>query len=601
VWAIPLLQGVENWCQDECFGWRAKRASKAKVVVVGLDDATLAGLPKPLTFLSPELGEVIDFLHDRGAAAIAVDITVSEELDGFEGLKGEEFCRAASRAGNVVLPIYRAGGRVVRPLTAWRACASGLGLVEMSPDPDHFLRRQVLAGQAGDEDYYQLAVALLKAAGRVDDAQPDGELRVNGRLVPLEADGSVRVNFMGPPGTVEEVSFKDVLAARRGGPPPDASFADAVVVIGGTAAALGDWHATPFANGTLRTLWARTPALMSGPEFQAQLAAALDDGAFLTTPVWLSSLPWSVAMGGLLGAALSRLSLAQGAVLAITHHFGWKLVCLAAFWWAWWRVEMVPMLLTGGVCFTAAFAFRWRWLRRTFGAFKGESIARALEDDPEHRFRRGEERELTVLFADVRDFTTFSEAHQPREVVALLNAYFDAVVPVLEHFGGALNQYMGDGVMVLFGAPDARPDHAEQAIRAAIELVRRVHDLKPQWEALGMPEFQVGVGVHTGPAVVGAVGSQNRLDYTAIGDTTNIAARIEAANKVMKPQSEVLASAETVGKLSGPLKQRLGVAAEPEPIQVKGRRGAVTVYRVPVDQGPGAAIGPGRGGKGGDA
>jgi adenylate cyclase len=319
---------------------------------------------------------------------------------------------------------------------------------------------------------------------------------------------------------------------------------------------------------------------MSGPEIHANAVATLSDGAFITTPTWLGPLPLSLISGTLLGAALATLSLARGAALALTHHFGWKFFCLLAFWRGNLRIEVVSVLATGAVCFSAAFASRWWWLRRSFGVVKGEAIARALEADPGHLFRLGQERELSVLFADIRSFTMFSETHSPREVVALLNAYFDAVVPILERNGGVLSQYMGDGVIVLFGAPDVQPDHAIRAVRSAVELVDRVHSLAPRWSELGCPEFRVGVGVNTGVAVVGAVGSRKRLDYTAIGDTINIAARVEGANKDLG--IEVLITAATFARLLLPDRARLGVVAYPEKVRVKGKGHEVSLYRVEV-------------------
>src|SRR5439155_14673373 len=158
-----------------------------------------------------------------------------------------------------------------------------------------------------------------------------------------------------------------------------------------------------------------SPGLMAGPELQANVVATLADGAYITTPWWLSSLPWLLLIGAALGAAFSRLNLTSGAFLALAHHLGWKWLALGALTFGPRRVEIVAMLLTGATCYAATFALRWRLLRRMFGAVKSEAIARALEDDPGHLRLKGEERELTVLFADIRGFTTFSETHTPRE------------------------------------------------------------------------------------------------------------------------------------------------------------------------------------------
>src|SRR5262249_47252646 len=144
--------------------------------------------------------------------------------------------------------------------------------------------------------------------------------------------------------------------------------------------------------------------------------ATLADGAFITTPRWLHPLPLVLVLGALLGIAFSKLTLVQGAVLAFVHHFAWKAFCFAAFIAANWRIEMVAMLLTGAITYGLTFTFRWRWLRQTFGVVRGEAVARALENDVGHTRLKGEAREVTVLFSDIRNFTAFSEVHTAPEV-----------------------------------------------------------------------------------------------------------------------------------------------------------------------------------------
>jgi class 3 adenylate cyclase len=156
---------------------------------------------------------------------------------------------------------------------------------------------------------------------------------------------------------------------------------------------------------------------------------------------------------------------------------------------------------------------------------------------------------LTVCNPAYRQVGAPAERHRPQEVVALLNAYFGAIVPIIEAHGGTLNNYMGDGIMVIFGAPEARSDHALQAVRCAVAVVGQVHQLRDRWAALGYPGFRIGVGMHTGEVVIGMMGSPSRLTYTAIGDTVNAAARIEAENKQLG--TEVLLSAQTREALPG--------------------------------------------------
>jgi len=526
--------------------------------------------------------EVVSYLHDRGAAAIGVDVFVPETLDGYDrspGLGGRAMGLAVAKAGVVVLSAGLGdSGRVVKPLTSWQT-VDAFGLVEATEDGDHFVRRQQLAATAGGGTYDSMALALLDVAGRA--SAEGGALRIDGRPVPLDSDGCVRINFVGPPGTIRHVPFRAVLAAARNGGPHPADFAGATVIVGATARSLGDWHATPYANGAWALPWSRTAGLMAGPELQADIVATLIDGAYLTTPWQLTPLPWIVAVSALLGAAFARLNLCGGAMLAAAHHLGWRALALIAFRYGNWRLEVVAMLAAGSLAYSATFALRWRLLRRMFGAVKSEAIARALEVDPGQLRRKGEDRVLTVLFSDIRNFTAFSEAHSAREVVGLLNAYLAEVVPILEAHGATVDKYIGDGIMALFGAPDAQPDHATHAVRASVAMVERVHELAPRWAALGFPGMRIGVGVHTGPAVVGTIGSPRRLDYTAVGDTVNAAARIESENKPLG--TEVLVSAATYAAVPESERAALGLAAEAVPVTVKGKGVTLALHRADVN------------------
>ena len=149
-------------------------------------------------------------------------------------------------------------------------------------------------------------------------------------------------------------------------------------------------------------------------------------------------------------------------------------------------------------------------------------------------------------------------------------------MPAIEAEGGTVNQYIGDAIMVLFGAPQTQPDHALRAVRAAVAVVRRVHQLGGQWKELGAAEFRVGIGIHTGKAVVGTVGSPRRLDYTAIGDTVNTAARIESANKDL--HSEVLISQATFLALPQQERERIAAFGAPKTLSVKGKQETLLVY-----------------------
>jgi len=454
---------------------------------------------------------------------------------------------------------------------------TNVGFVNCTEDADYFLRRQQLYVHDADRARLHFALALAaRARGAAVTWGPAG-LRLGEEPVPLDEEQRLPINYVGPPGTFPVIPLRDLLAAARGAAPP-ADFAGALVIIGSTARDQQDYHATPFSNSSWLTLDGGSWGLMSGSEVHASIAATLLDRAYIRTPPRWATLPALLVIGGLLGRAFAWLSMTGGVALFAACHCTWRLACLTLFALGSIRLPVLPVLLLGALTFGLTLLQRWRLLRRMLGVVKSENIACLLEADPTQLDLRGEERLVTILFADIRRFTAFAERHPAREVVALLNAYFGEIVPVIERHGGTLNQYMGDGIMVIFGAPVPQPDHAARAVRAGTELVRRVHALHARWEQLGFPGLRTGVGVHTGRVVVGTVGSPHRLDYTAIGDTTNTAARIEAQNKVF--DTEVLISAETYGSLPEEERRRLGCSPEPRPALVKGKERPLDVHVV---------------------
>jgi len=583
---------------DAWFYYRGPRPTQARVVLIGIDDDTLKlpDLRKPLAFLSPELATVVRYAHGQGAAAIGLDVLIPIELRDRHELREPEgdsrlLGKAVLETGNVVLAGLLEGEGLELPLPEWQlkmqverdSSGRDAGFIDLTPDDDQILRRQRLLSRAGPS----FALALY-ARARDAGISWDGERRqlsVLNEVIPLDGERELRINFVGPPGSFPVLSFGQVLeGARQGWPQPE--LKGAVVLIGVTARGQQDYHATPFDNQYARLLPSRTGSLMAGTEVHAHILATLQDRAFIRTPWWLSPLPLLLVVGAALGHVLARLNLAWGLGLTVAHHCAWKALAWAAFAWLHWRLEVVAMSALGMTVYGVTFAMRWWTLRKMLGVYKSEAIARALESNPSLLDPGGEEQTITVLFADIRSFTVFSEKHKPHQVVQLLNEYFAVVVPLIEAEGGVINQYMGDGVMVLFGAPVYCPDHAERALRAAVGMVQAVHEQQDKWRKLdangawGEQGLRIGVGVNTGKVVVGAVGSRRRLDYTAIGDTTNAAARIEAANK--EAGTEILISAATHAEVPPPLAAELGCTPEALEVKAKGRDEVLRVYPVVV-------------------
>jgi adenylate cyclase len=591
----PLMRGIDEWLFDGCFHVRGPRPTQARIVLIGIDDVSLDQLGKPAVFLSPELAEVVASLKQQGAAAIGIDLIIPESLEQSGAfaplLEADKLGQAIFEADNVVLAkrllhISTEGADRdvwLLPLTQWRfksltdrARPTDLAFVNLTEDRDHFFRRQQLIDPEGDL-HFALAIHAL-ATGR-DVRWGDG-LRVGDEQVPLDDEQCLRVNFVGPPGTFPIVPFHEALTAARGHQPLPVTVQGAIALIGGTGRSQQDYHATPFGNRFYHQMLNEDTGLMAGTELHGHIIATLADRAYIRTllaPLFFLLL---LVAGAVLGDLFARLALGWGVLLALVHHAGWLLLSVAAFHYFRLRIDIVPMLLLGILLYGATFGLRWRRLRHMLGVVQSEAIARSLETVINPQEVQGQTRLVTVLFADIRQFTTFSEQHTPAEVVALLNAYFGAIVPIIEQHGGTVNSYMGDGIMVLFGAPEMQADHASRAVQSAAAIVRCVHELRPRWAELGYAGFRIGVGMHTGEVVIGMIGSPSRLAYTAIGDTVNAAARIESENKRLG--SEILLSAQTRELLSESERVQLGVSAGHEPVLVKGKSLPLDVYRIDV-------------------
>ncbi len=174
-----------------------------------------------------------------------------------------------------------------------------------------------------------------------------------------------------------------------------------------------------------------------------------------------------------------------------------------------------------------------RWIRNAFGHYVSKNVMEEILKDPSKLALGGERKELTVLFSDIRSFTTYSEKHQPEEVVSILNEYLDEMTKVIMKHNGTLDKYVGDEIMAIFGAPSAiiETDHAERAVKTALDMLKRLKELQEKWKSEGKESLDIGIGINTGPMLVGNIGSTDRLDYTVIGDAVNLGARIEALTR----------------------------------------------------------------------
>jgi adenylate cyclase len=245
-----------------------------------------------------------------------------------------------------------------------------------------------------------------------------------------------------------------------------------------------------------------------------------------------------------------------------------------------WQVELIyPLLQIGGVYigvtvqrFLREERERLR-IKKTFQAYVAPEVVNEILKHPDRLGLSGDRRDITILFSDIRGFTTIAETIEPEALVELLRSFLDPMSEIIVEHGGTIDKYMGDAVMALFGAPIENPGHAQAACRAALDMVAKVEALSTEWRTQGRPGLRIGVGINSGEAVVGNMGSQRLFDYTAVGDNVNLGSRLEGLNKYYK--TSILISNATAAHLDGGF-----ILREVDIVKVKGKKEPLMVFEL---------------------
>jgi adenylate cyclase len=440
---------------------------------------------------------------------------------------------------------YRFADAIV-PLPSLTAAGASIGHVQAAPDADGTVRRLPLVvtvrGAPVPALSLEAAAAFLRRPRAVDALEPRSVLFA-GRQIPTDAHVQTRVNYAGPPShrpalisppTVPGVSYVDVL---QGGF-DQSVVADKVVFVGVTAVGFADDFWVPTSRAGVK---------MTGVEIHAQAAEMLLQGSFLTEQGVLSTVLTILSLSLLTGAVLARWQPVLAGLTAVACFFLYVLLSIFYGLSSEQQVQQsttftllndayvgTAMLGTTLAVLLYRIVFEQaeqRATRSAMGKYLSPPVLEEVMKDPAGLHLGGQRREMTVLFSDIRGFTTLSEQIDPERLVQFLNGYLTAMTDIVFAQEGVLDKYRGDGIMAFWGAPREQPDHALRACRAAYAMVRRLRGLQEDWSAQGLPRLSIGVGINSGVMTVGNVGSRQRFDYTAVGDAVNLAARLEEANK----------------------------------------------------------------------
>jgi adenylate cyclase len=462
--------------------------------------------------------------------------------------------------------------------------AASYGFFNIAPDADGTIRRALFVIRYQDQDFFpSLALQVLRQYESIPDQQIAAYISANGmeriqfgdhELHPWQ-NGSALINYAGPYHSYPHYSMVDVL---DGTVPVDA-FRDRIVLVGGTALGIGDLRNTPFEKEGSGYMGVEVHANI----LDNLLHSAEPQRTFLIrgSSEEIVDISFIVCFGIGLGlwfghsrpliATLTAM-VALGAFLCFVY-YGF------VHWGRWYSFVIPAATLVGSYASITSYRViheerEKRKIRKTFSQYLSPGVIALIEKDPQKYIRPGGEvRDLTVMFSDIRDFTSLSEGLTPDDLVQLLNQYLSAMTDILFRNLGTLDKYIGDAIMAFWGSPYPQQDHAYRACCCALDMIAGLEKLNRKWAEQGRREISIGIGLNTGPVNVGNMGSDKRLAWTVMGDNVNLASRLEGMTKQYR--SRVIISESTYCQVAHQF-----VAREVDRIRVKGKEQPVVIYEL---------------------
>ncbi len=618
--AIPFVNSqFGTTVERETLDWRMRAAAGSRrpdssVVIAAIDQKSLTffqkngvAWPWPREFY----GILLDYLHEGGARVVAFDMDFSQRdmdrLNVDAAASDSSFARAINSSGNAILisvltknesspdqtidtsfslPVSQVKAAAPRftscvaPLAEFQKGAAAIGVANYFVDVDGVARRMPMLFNLNGRIFPQLSLAAYAVGKRLT---PAGLLRfING--VPTDHDGNYIVNWYGrggPGGVFRYYSIGAMLLSavqmKQGKTPeiPPSIFRNKYVIVGGTAIGLMDYVSTPFTS----------IEPFPGAEIHATMLSNFLQRDFISDPSGSTGY-FLIAFLALLSAGIlmrvKRVSLSVGIVVALCGSYAAAAFVLMTSFRIWLPLVGPETSALSAFAFAGVLSYvtegrQRRELRRLMNRYISPDVVDEISADPDTVDLRGKEIEATVFFSDIRDFTSISERLQPRELVEYLNEYFTLTTELILNSGAMLDKYIGDAIMAVFGAPLPIQDHAAVACRTALRIQKTLLDY---YASRGgeRPVLETRIGLNTGKMVIGNIGSERRTDYTAIGDTVNLASRLEGVNKQFG--TRIIISESTYEQARDSIEVR-----ELDLVRVKGKNIPVRIFELVAEKG----------------
>lgn len=567
-----------NWAVNDAVLYNESNLPSSEILIVSIDDKSLNddAMGRWQDWKRSDYADLIEILEENKIAVIGLDITFSEHSQ--DKAADERLAEVLQKYDNIVV----AQDLGMNPLLAeFKRDDASVGIAEFPVDKDQNVRSVILNDS---QTYYEhFSIALLKKYLNISEQKSytssdkknyilnDKPVRVPGTnqkisSLPLDRDNRAYLNFFGPPNSYTQISFIDIIQNNFN----SEEIQNKIILVGENASSLYDEKMVPVSSGRP----------MPGVEIHANFIQTILENKFLipqTLAQQLVTISLIVFLSCFIFYFLSPLK--------ATFAFGGIFLFVVVIWaqiapQLGRMVDIFYILLGVALSYVVIFVYRYATVERArlkiekaFSHYVSKDVVAEIKKHPEMLHLGGEKRVMTAFFSDIAGFTTVSETISPEELVRLLNEYFAAMTKILFRYGGTLDKYEGDAIMAFWNAPSLQPDHAKRACATALKMQQHLSILRLKWKKEGNPDIRVRMGINTGDMIVGNVGSQDRFDYTIMGDSVNLSSRLEGANKHYS--TYMMVSESTYADSKEDFEFR-----ELDLLKVKGKTQAVKVYEL---------------------
>jgi len=599
----PIFQQLELKSYDVRLNYFSKKKVADEIVIAAIDNKSLGEIGR-WPWSRRVFAEIVDKMAKMGAKVIAIDVLYPEKTkeDTFlikafsngktvlatsfsfeeENTESPEFMAILNKNSYTLVnenephDTPEAIG-TIRPFDEVAGKVRYLGHINMFPDSDGVVRKEFVAIKYGDVYLPSLAVQTFKVYKDILDDDiiflPGKTLMIKQLEVPLDINSGFLINYTGSEGLFKRISLADIYFDRV----KKEDIANKIVLIGATALGIYDLRVTP------------TSQNMPGIEKHAFVIQNLLEGKFINRVGYRYTLVLMCLIYLLFLMFGKKFKVKGLTVLGVSTFVLYSIGCFVVFGhYRLWLNYVYPVFLNLNL-FLGILVYKYaveeksgREIRKIFSSYVSDKIVNELIKNPEMAKLGGVKKEITVLFADARGFTTFSEHHTPEEVVHILNELLGAMTDVIMANDGTLDKFVGDEIMALWNVPLDQSNHAELAVKCAVEMIRKNRELVDRWKAEGKDPLMLGIGINTGEAIAGNMGAEGKkMDYTVIGDTVNLGARVEALTRPL--DADILITEYTYEKVKQSLTNIPDIeVVECEPQKVKGKAEPIRIFKIVV-------------------